>query len=684
MTWLYPILFAMFVGFCFRVASRVSLKSLVDVVLTAFIVFAGSIILTGFVLSVFGKTSDRRFWSWGVFIPAFIFYLRFTGLFARERREQFAFFSIIGSRIQFFFEWYRGLSGYLKFVFGALFLTFFVVTFTNLRLVMYTVPNEWDSMTGHLVRVMYYIQRGTMAHFGGTNWNIDTYPKSVCTIQIYSYLMSGKHENFFKLIHHLSYWIGVFAAYGIAQRICRNFSASVFCALVFGLLPNVLLQATTTDTDIVLMAYLSCFVYFLMTYHATLKRRYLYLAGLAFGIAFGHKITFALLLPSLFFVLIYAFGVEIQDLRVSLLRFKHLVTGAVIGVLLFTLPAGYLRNIEVFGHPIGPPTATRHQSVERAGGITSPNLYEQGTRNVLRYGFDFLNLDGLRNVPAVETGPNRWLKAPFIAVEKALNVRLEEETDFTIQPFRYDRPYIFYNGLPYWSIWGFGLIFPLLLLVLTGVIRSKAHIFLGIAVLLHVAALSFSAPYDPFKGRYFISSSVFAVPFAALLFTRTFSLRSPRSFLLKSYAGLVVVVGCASALLAVFLNERSLPIPYRGRPSAFQAGRIAQMTWARPDISEAYQNFDRLVPPNATVALADINDDFEYPLFGKKLTRKLIPINPFERGVQPIPPGTDYLFFAASVIQPQPGDIRLGTDTTAATRARMLTPGEDYWLRKLK
>lgn len=684
MTWLYPILFAMFVGFCFRIASRIGLKSLVDIILTTFIVFAGSIILTGFVLSVFGKIADRRFWSAGVFLPAFLFYVQFSRLFARERLEQFALFSIIGNRIQFFFEWFGGLSGYLKFLFGALILTFVAVTFTNLRLVIYTVPNEWDSMTGHLVRVMYYIQRGTMAHFGGTNWNIDTYPKSVCTIQIYSYLMSGKHENFFKLIHHLSYWIGVFAAFGIAQRICRNFTASVFCALVFGLLPNVLLQATTTDTDIVLMAYLSCFVYFLMTYHATLKRRYLYLAGLTFGIAFGHKITFALLMPSVFFVLIYAFGVESLNRRVSLLRFKHLVTGGIIGVLLFTLPAGYLRNIEVFGHPIGPPTATRHQSVERAGGLTSQNLYEQGTRNVLRYAFDFLNLDGLRNIPAIEQGPNRWLKAPFVAVEKRLNVRLEEETDFTIQPFRYDRPYIFYNGLPYWSIWGFGMLFPLILLVLTGVIRSKAHIFLGIAVLLHFAALSFSAPYDPFKGRYFISTSVFAVPFAALLFTRNRSLLKPGYLFLKSYAALVVVVGCASALLAVFLNERSLPIPYRGRPSAFTAERIAQMTWARPDITEAYRTFDRLVPPNATVALADINDDFEYPLFGKKLTRKLIPINPFERGVQPIPPGTDYLFFAASVIQPQPGDIRLGTDTTAATRARMLTPGEDYWLRKLR
>ncbi|MFA7472590.1 MAG: hypothetical protein WCY86_06780, partial [Spirosomataceae bacterium] len=74
-------------------------------------------------------------------------------------------------------------------------------------------------------------------------------------------------------------------------------------------------------------------------------------------------------------------------------------------------------------------------------------------------------------------------------------------------------------------------------------------------------------------------------------------------------------------------------------------------------------------------------DDFEYPLYGRKLTRKLISINPFEQGLRPIPPEADYLFFSKNVIAPQPGDIRLGTDTTMKN---MIVPGEDYYLRKLK
>jgi hypothetical protein len=63
MNFIYPILFASFIGFVLRIASRVCMKSLVDIVLTAYITFCGSVILTGFALSEIGKIDDRRFWA---------------------------------------------------------------------------------------------------------------------------------------------------------------------------------------------------------------------------------------------------------------------------------------------------------------------------------------------------------------------------------------------------------------------------------------------------------------------------------------------------------------------------------------------------------------------------------------------------------------------------------------------
>ena len=274
------------------------------------------------------------------------------------------------------------------------------------------------------------------------------------------------------------------------------------------------------------------------------------------------------------------------------------------------------------------------------------------------------------------------MRKPLVWLEDKLKMRLDETTEFTIQPFSFERRFEFANGNPYWGILGFALVFPLLFLVLIGIIRSPVYWFLAIAVLLHFAALSYSAAYDPWKGRYFQETGILGVLFLTLLFTHQYSLeKSGYSWALKTYVGIVTVLACISALLAVFLNVRCLPFDAFGRQSAFETERIEMMTFARPDITKAYQKFDQIVPDSATVALGTINDDFEYPLYGKKLTRRLLTINPFEKGVQPIPKEADYLFFSKNVIAPLPTDIRLGTDTTMKG---VIVPGEDYYLRKLK
>lgn len=687
MTTFYLLALVLFVVYVGRLSTYICRRSLTEWWLTTFLMGAGSVILTGFILSALYQTANSIAWAGSVFVTSTVLGTLLRRLIGAQ--ERFSLSLLIRERWATARAWFGRLSAYPKFLFASLFITLAIIAATNLLLVLFTVPNEWDSMTGHLNRVMQYVQRGTMRHFGGTNWNMDTYPKSVCTLQIYSFLMTGRFENGFKFIHHLSYWTAIIAVFGIVQRIGQNrLSASFFCALAYALLPDFLMQAITTETDIVLTAYLSVLLYMLFTYRQFRDSRYLYLAGMAFGMAFGHKITFALLLPSVFVIMIYTVFLS-PSWAVTFGRTWRLAIAIGVSVCLWTLPTGYLKNIEVFGHPIGPPTALKHQSVERAGSLS--NLLKQGSRNVVRYAYDHINLDGIRNL-AVGAKLNHTMREPLVILEDKLHLRLDEETDFSIQPFAFDRRFVFYNANPYWGIFGFGLVFPLLFLVLIGYARSTpdrfgAPIFLGIALVLHFAALSYSAPYDPFKGRYFIETGLFGITFLALLFTNPrLSVEAPRRALWKAYVGLVTVLACVSALLSLFLNTRALPFAWtapdgRSFSSAFSADRIRQMTLGRPDIYVPYKRFDELVPDQATVALATINDDYEYPLYGPKLSRRLIAINPFEQGLKPIPKNADYLFFAKSVITPKPGDIRLGTDTTL--RKAVIVPGEDYYLRKL-
>ncbi|HEV7347258.1 ArnT family glycosyltransferase [Telluribacter sp.] len=671
--WISFVAFLIGVGYT---AKRVAEPSVSEWLLVSFIFCVGSIIPTGFVLSALDLTANVWAWIVGSFIVLALYYFLWPRLVTPS--PSYSVRAVVSNRVQTFRIWIQDLTPYLKFLYLLMFGTLLIIGITNLLLVLFTVPNEWDSMTGHLNRVIRYIQRGTMEHFGGTNWNMDTYPKSVTTIQIFSYLISGHIENAQKLIHHASYWVSLIAVFGISQRIGRSLSASFFCALAYGMFLDFLMQAITTETDIVLTAYLSCLLYFLFTYHSTRQVKYLYLVGLVFGIVYGHKITFTLLLPSVFAVMIYTVFLA-PDFKTFFQRVWQLGVAIVLSMLIYTFPTGYLKNIQVFGHPIGPPTALKHQSVERAGSLS--NLLEQGSRNMVRYSYDFFNLDGIRNAQW-GYNLNTQIRKPIVLLEDKLGMRLDEETDFSIVPFAFQRRFEFYNANPYWGIFGFALTLPLVLLVFFRIIKSRPHWFLALAVVLHFMAISYSAPYDPFKGRYFIETGLFGVLFLLLLFSHhRLSILKPRRWAWKGYIGLIVLLGCTSAIMSVYLNIRALPLPAYGYESAFKADRIRFQTFARPDITPSYLAFDSLVPQDATVALGTINDDFEYPLYGKNLTRKLISINPFEQGVQPIPAEADYLFFSKNVIKPQTGDIRLGTDTSMEN---LIVKGEDYYLRKLK
>ena len=327
-----------------------------------------------------------------------------------------------------------------------------------------------------------------------------------------------------------------------------------------------------------------------------------------------------------------------------------------------------------YNHPIGPEEATKHQSVERAGSVN--NLFIQGTRNVVRYSFDVINLDGLRNWSFVEE-KQRSLNSKLIKLDKYFNLGLESTTDFTIIPFSFNRRFEFFNGSPI-----YGSIFIFLILPAIFIFFRRPNLKKGIFLLaftLHFITLAYSAPYDPWKGRYMISSLVYIVPFFIYI-GDYFFYNSPSRFFKLIFVFTIAIISI-SALSTIGFNLRALPFDAYGKKSILKLNRIEALTVSRPDITLAYENFEKIVPTNAVVALGTINDDYEYPLWGKDFKRKLIPINPFVKGLQKIPKEAQYLFFASSVIKPMKTDIRLGTQLDM--KSGIMVPAEDYYLRKL-
>ncbi|HEV7380867.1 MAG TPA: hypothetical protein VGN64_13800, partial [Dyadobacter sp.] len=159
------------VGF---VSKKIAQPSLTEWLLTTFVLSVGCVIPSGFILSALDQTANTFSWILATFLILAIHYVLWSRLI--PQKQDYSVRQIFSNRAKGLSLWARELSPYLKFIFGLLFGTLLIIGITNLILVIFTVPNEWDSMTGHLNRAIRYIQHGTMAHFGGTNWNMDTYP----------------------------------------------------------------------------------------------------------------------------------------------------------------------------------------------------------------------------------------------------------------------------------------------------------------------------------------------------------------------------------------------------------------------------------------------------------------------------------------------------------------------------
>ena len=669
---MYLLIFISFILLNYKIASKVSNKSFEEIMILGFLFYSSSIILSGYLLSEFHLWNSRILWCIIPFFFSYILYIVFNKSFLNSEVTNNSAFKITGSTIQSIHIEFSGMNLFERIIFSILFWTISILTIAQVYLIFNTPPNEWDSMTGHLNRILYFLNQGTTEHFIGTNFNVDTYPKSFCSIQVYPFLMSGYNEHFFKLPNYGSFWLICFGTYGILKQLGASYKSRLFGSLIVFLSPNIIMQSILTDTDIVLGAYLVSIIYLILVFKNTQRLIYIYFVGLAFGLALSHKITFVFsFLPLL---IIYLFVIFSSSQYKILYKLKHFIYAHLIGIIFFVAPTGYITNYLYYNHPIGPEVATRHQSVERAGSL--PNLMVQGSRNVVRYTFDLLNFDGLRNWTIVEE-KQILLKSKLAKLDKYFNLGLESTTDFTIIPFSFNRRFEFFNGSPI-----YGSIFILLILPAIFIYFRRPNFIKGIflsAFILHFLILAYSAPYDPWKGRYMISSLIYIVPFFIYI-GDYFFYQAPARFFKLTFVFTIIIISI-SALSTIGLNLRALPFDAYGRKSILKLNRMEALTVSRPDITLAYQNFDKIVPSNAIVALGTINDDYEYPLWGKDFKRKLIPINPFGKGLQKIPKEAQYLFFAASVIKPMKTDIRLGSQLDM--KSGIMVPAEDYYVRKL-
>lgn len=168
----------------------------------------------------------------------------------------------------------------------------------ELVLALGVAPNTWDSMMYHLSRVALWIQDGSVFHFdGGTAYEREYAPNGEITYGWTVLLWDG--DRFAALVPWLfSLGSGVLVYEG--ARLLRFARApSLFAATMFLLLPQVVVQASSTLIDLQAAFFVGAFALFGVRAAARRTWADLLIASLALGLAVGTKGTFVLAVPGL-------------------------------------------------------------------------------------------------------------------------------------------------------------------------------------------------------------------------------------------------------------------------------------------------------------------------------------------------------------------------------------------------
>ena len=517
-----------------------------EFILAFFCLSTANIVIWGYALSSINRLSDVGYWSILGLITAFIYFLFFI---SKRAGKQCHIWPIPDYPSRFFISvrnWYtKEISHFERLILTPLILTTLLLGITNLVIIVFSAPANWDGMTYHLARVAYYLQHNNMNYFDANYWAQVIHPKNSSLLLLYTYLISGRNENLTQLVQFISYWVAVCSVYAISRKVGCDKTQSIFAATVGALLTEWLMQATTTQNDMILTAYVGATVYFLFAFRETNEWKYLGLTALGIGLSIGTKASFFLPLLSVTLVALYIIFQSKSNLQRRFLDFAILTGCTFLAVCIFALPSGYIENYVNFGHPIGPVQVRALHAFE---GEPVSYIARNGTKNLIRYGFDFLSLDGMPPSFPVQAAQNF---VRFFPEKIVLNLGIDLEiSEATRDPFFLQKMPIAHEDASYWGIFGFGLVWVMVLLSIVGVIKSSDIRVLSFAAVVFLLCQAYSGPYDPWRGRYFTICAIFAVP------TIGVSLLAKNRFI-RVYLLLIVWIGCVSALLAVVFKENS-------------------------------------------------------------------------------------------------------------------------------
>jgi hypothetical protein len=459
----------------------------------------------------------------------------------------------------------------------------------ELFLVVATPPNNWDSMHYHLARVAAWHAQQSLDYFPTHNGIENAYPQNAELLVLWTVTFLGR-DLLAALPQLLATAATTVAVYAIARRLRYGARVSAFAALLFPTLTIVALESVTTQNDLVEASFVAAAVALgLGSGRVTAA-----LAGVALGLAAGTKLTFLYAVAPL---------VAIGLLCLPRRRLASVAVAAVAAFVLVGLYA-YVQNLVETGRPQG-----------RAAQLDTmpPLVTASGTvSSVARTAYRLIDLSGF-HPPHVVTdhvaGAGKWV---FDNLHIGANPP-QATTSGTFE-FTYDVNATASEDSSTLGPLGFLLLVPLsigFLVAWAAGGTDRRHGAFALALPLYVVALALGTRWNLYVGRFLITPAALTLPLAPAVLRR------------RALRVVALAIGVAAMGLALAYDV-SKPTGLGGTTPVWTMSRPEAQSIRWPELRPVLETVDVRVPTDARLGVDLTPDDWEYPLWGEHLGRRLV------------------------------------------------------------
>jgi len=219
-------------------------------------------------------------------------------------------------------------------------------------------PNNWDSMTYHMARVVHWSQNHSLAHYPTYYSAQLVHPPLAEIIILHLQILSGG-DRFANLVQTFSMIGSIIGVSLIAKQLGANLPGQILATVFCATLPMGILQSSNTQNDYVVCFWLVCLAHYLLL---SLTSQSLPIS-LILGI--GASCGLAVFTKSSGYIFAFPFMVCFAVWQIYQMRWRVWKPFCIIAAIFLSLNIShYLRNFDLYGNPLSAAEYSQEYNVE--------------------------------------------------------------------------------------------------------------------------------------------------------------------------------------------------------------------------------------------------------------------------------------------------------------------------------